>query len=176
MKVHVGSGKVYLPGFTNVDLFQNVSADVYADMMHLPFDRGSCELIYSSHVLEHQHRHMVLATLNYWASLLKPGGTLRLAVPDFAAVCAHYTKFHDIKLLHGLMYGGQDSHLNRHTTAFDKTYLTELLTQAGFVDIEPWDWRTTEHRASDDFSRAYLPHRDETGILMSLNLQAKLPL
>jgi len=171
-RLHIGSGKCYLPGFLNVDLFSNVKADAYHDMTSLPYAAGSFDLIYSSHVLEHQHRHMVLATLNHWHNLLARGGTLRLAVPNFEAICAHYSIHHDLPLLMGLLYGGQDSHLNRHTTTFDEFYLTDLLKKCGFVDIKWWDWRQTDHAEHDDFSQAYLPKmQKDGGRLMSLNLQ-----
>ena len=43
----------------------------------------------------------------------------------------------------------------------------------GFSEVRPWDWRTTEHGALDDYSQAYLPHLDkENGMLVSLNLEA----
>lgn len=175
-KLHIGSGKCYLPGFLNVDLFSNVKADAYHDMTSLPYEAGSFDLIYSSHVLEHQHRHMILATLNHWCSLLRPGGVLRLAVPDFAAVCRWYQNTGDLKSVMGLLYGGQDSHLNRHTTTFDLNYLTELLTKAGMKNIRLWDWRNTEHADHDDFSQCYLPHlQKDTGMLMSLNMEAVKP-
>jgi predicted SAM-dependent methyltransferase len=171
-RLHIGSGKCYLPGFLNVDLFSNVKADAYHDMTALPYAMGSFDLIYSSHVLEHQHRHMVLATLNHWHGLLERGGALRLAVPNFEAICAHYQTHHNLPELMGLLYGGQDSHLNRHTTTFDEFYLTDLLKKAGFVDIKWWDWRLTDHAEHDDFSQAYLPKmQKDGGRLMSLNMQ-----
>ena len=175
-KLHIGSGKCYLPGWLNVDLFSNVKADAYHDMTALPYERGSFDIIYASHVLEHQHRHMVLATLNHWVGLLKPGGTLRIAVPNFEAVCRWYSKTGDLKSVMGLLYGGQDCHLNRHTTTFDDAYLHDLLEAAGLVNVRTWDWRATEHADHDDFSQCHLPHMDkQNGMLMSLNLEATKP-
>ena len=62
---------------------------------------------------------------------------------------------------------------NFHYNIFDEPSLTALLEEAGFVDVQRWDWRTTEHAEVDDFSQAYLPHMDkEKGTLISLNLEA----
>lgn len=179
-KLQIGCGKNYLPpseGWVNHDLFSVVKADVYADMSSLPFVRESFDLVYSSHCLEHCHRHAVVATLAHWADLLKPGGILRLAVPNFAAVCAHYAIHSDVKVLMGLLYGGQTTAKNYHTVTFDEHYLRELLTSVGLKDVRWWDWRQTEHAQYDDFASCYLPHmQKDGGRLMSLNLEATKPL
>lgn len=175
-KLHLGVGKVYLHGWTNVDIFSSVQADLYCDVTHLPFERESYDLIYASHVLEHVHRHMVVATIQHWREILKRGGTLRMAVPDFAAVCQRYTKTKNLPELMGLLYGGQNYPKNSHTVIFDYAYLTECLVKAGFsiTKISRWDWRTTEHADFDDYASAYLPHlQKNTGLLMSLNVEGK---
>lgn len=172
-KLHLGSGKVYLPGWTNVDIFTSCRADRYADVTCLPYEKDSYDLIYASHILEHVHRHMVLATLSHWHGILCHGGILRLAVPDFKAVVEHYVLHQDLPLLIGLLYGGQNYHLNRHTVVFDRATLSHDLHLSGFRDVRTWDWRNTEHANFDDYSQCYLPHMDkEHGVLMSLNLEA----
>ncbi len=175
-KLHIGCGKCYLPGFLNVDLFSNTKADAYHDMTAMPYPPASFDLIYRSHVLEHQHRHMVISTLNHWVAMLKPGGVLRLAVPNFAAVCEYYMRGGRLPDVMGLLYGGQDSHLNRHTVTFDFATLSDYMKKAGLTDIRPWDWRKTEHAEHDDFSQAYLPHlQKDTGLHVSLNLEGTRP-
>lgn len=172
-RLHIGCGKAYLPGWVNLDLFSSVKADVYADLAALPFDRGSFDLIYSSHVLEHVHRHTTIATLGHWRDLLVDGGVLRLAVPDFDAVCRRYTKTRGLPELMGLLYGGQNHPKNNHFVTFDRATLTDALFKAGFSAVRDWNWRETDHAAFDDFSQCYLPHMDkENGALMSLNLEA----
>lgn len=178
-KLNLGCGRCYLPsdeGWINVDYFSNTKADAYHDVANLPYSKESFSLVYCSHLIEHLHRFAIVAVLNHWKSLLEPGGILRLAVPNFEAICEHYIEHRDLKVLMGLLYGGQTMDKNNHNITFDRKYLTELLTQAGFVNVEPWDWRNTEHSAFDDYSRAVLPHMDfENGKLMSLNLQASKP-
>jgi predicted SAM-dependent methyltransferase len=172
-KLHIGTGRNYLPGFHNVDIFSSVHADVYADMTALPFDRGSFELIYASHVLEHAHRHMVLATLTHWRDLLAAGGVLRLAVPDFRACAEYYLRTGSLKDITGLLWGGQNHPKNNHFVGFDLQSLRESLEKVGFSDIRVWDWRETEHSRFDDYSQAHLPHMDkESGTLVSLNVEA----
>jgi predicted SAM-dependent methyltransferase len=173
MKLHIGTGKNYLPGWVNVDIFSSVRADVYADMTALPFERGTFDLIYASHVLEHAHRHMVLATLTHWRDLLAPGGVLRIAVPNFAACVDWYVRTQDLHSITGLLYGGQNHPKNNHFIAFDKPTLTKNLRAVGFTEVREWDWRNTEHSEHDDFSQCFLPHMDKQGgKLMSLNIEA----
>ena len=171
-KLHIGPGKAYFPGWTNVDLFDHVEADMFAHALALPFEGGSFDLIYSSHVLEHLNRHMVSAALYHWRYLLKEGGILRLSVPNFRAVCRYYEKTGDLKSVMGLLYGGQKFVLDHHHVTFDFDSLYNLMSSVGLRDIQTWDWRETEHSLFDDYSQAYLPHMDkENGTLMSLNLE-----
>lgn len=172
-KLHLGAGKNYLPGWTNVDLFSSVQADLYADITNLPLERDSFDLIYASHVLEHVHRNMVLATLSHWRDLLKAGGVLRLAVPDFGACVDRYNKNHDLREITGLLWGGQNHPRNNHFIGFDYTTLSRSLYDVGFKEIGTWDWRKTDHAQFDDYSQAYLPAmQKEDGQLMSLNMEA----
>lgn len=173
MKLHIGCGKVYLHGWVNVDLFSNTAADLCCDITRLPFPSEHFDTVYASHVLEHVHRHMVIATLQHWRDVLKLGGTLRLAVPDFEAVCEQYQQNGNLDELMGLLYGGQNYSRNYHTVIFDESTLTAALRKVGFRHINRWDWRKTEHSEYDDFSQAYLPSMyKETGRLMSLNIEA----
>ena len=172
-RLHIGPGKTYLPGWINVDIFSNVRADIYSSALALPYPTETFDLIYASHVLEHFSRHMVLAALTHWRHLLKVGGILRLAVPDFTAIVERYEETSDLEELLGLLYGGQSSALNGHCVVFDKKLLTKYLNMVGFSKIRLWDWRTTIHTEYDDYSQAYLPHLDKkSGRLMSLNIEA----
>ena len=172
-KLHIGSGRNYIPGWTNLDLFSSVKADVYADIAALPFDRGTFDLIYASHVLEHVQRNAVIATLSHWRDLLKEGGVLRIAVPNFKAVCRRYNETGKLDELIGLLYGGQNHPKNNHFITFDAETLRRDLVKAGFSEIRYWDWRETEHTEFDDYSQCYLPHMDKLdGQLMSLNMEA----
>lgn len=172
-RINLGCGKTYIPGFVNIDLFSSVKADIYADLAALPIDRGSVSLFYCSHLLEHCNRQTVVATLSHWRDLLRDGGILRLAVPNFAAVCEYYQKTGDLKSVMGLIFGGQNHPKNNHFVTFDEATLRESLQLAGFKEIRFWDWRNTEHANFDDYSQAYLPHLNkQNGLHVSLNMEA----
>lgn len=174
-KLHIGTGRNYIPGFTNLDIFSSVRADVYADMTALPFERGSFSLVLAVHVLEHAHRHMILSTLTHWRDMLEDGGVLRIAVPDFEACALWYMQTKDLPSITGLMWGGQNHPKNNHFIGFDYLTLSTALMAVGFKEenIRRWDWRNTEHSQYDDYSQSFLPHmQKDTGLLVSLNVEA----
>lgn len=105
--------------------------------------------------------------------MLKPGGILRVAVPDFAALSKVYQSTGDINLVVGPVSGKQDYEYNTHYRIFDFESLKVLLYSAGFVDVQRYKWQDTIHRDYDDYSQAYIPHKDkENGVLISLNVEA----
>lgn len=174
IKLHLGCGEKIIPGFINVDVRKLPGVDIIDDISNLNrFDKDSVDLIYASHVLEHFGRREYLDILKNWFDIIKPGGILRIAVPDFGAVVEHYNEHKDLKVLRGFLYGGQTYDQNYHYCGWDEKTLIEDLINVGFKIANRYDWRTTEHANVDDFSQCYLPHMDkENGKLMSLNIEA----
>lgn len=98
---------------------------------------------------------------------------MRIAVPDFEAIVMEYLSSGDLERVMGLLYGGQGYDYNFHFQAYDFKRMEYLLTEAGFVNINRYEWKDFLPKGFDDFSRAYLPHMDfEKGRLMSLNILA----
>lgn len=176
MKLHLGCGPRYIPGFVHVDAQPGPHVDIVGPVERLPMADGSVSLIYASHVLEHFGRHEYKAVLQEWFRVLEAGGILRLAVPDFAACAAIYYESglaDGLSGLVGLIVGGQRDGNDFHKMIFDEDFLRGDLLAAGFRQVRRWDWRTTEHAAIDDYSQSYLPHmHKDDGRLMSLNLEA----
>ena len=172
-KLHLGCGTKHIEGYTNIDVRYLPGVDEVNNIKFLRnYKPNSIDVIYACHGLEHFSRWEYKTVLTRWFELLKPGGTLRLAVPNFNSICQHYIKTGDLNPIMGLLYGGQDYDENYHYVTFDYNSLNNDLTQIGFSDIKEYNHKTTEHSYVDDFSKAYLPHLDENGILMSLNIEA----
>jgi predicted SAM-dependent methyltransferase len=172
-KLHLGCGTKHIDGYTNIDVRYLPGVDEVNNIKFLRnYKPNSIDVIYACHVLEHFSRWEYKTVLTRWFELLKPGGVLRLAVPNFNSICQYYTKTGDLTSIMGLLYGGQDYDENYHYVTFDYNSVSNDLTQIGFSNIAEYDHKTTEHFNVDDFSKAYLPHLDENGILMSLNIEA----
>lgn len=176
MKLHLGCGKRFIPGFIHIDAVDYPHVDHVSTIENLSFiPDGSVDLIYNCHVLEHFKRRDVLKVLKEWNRTLKPGGVLRVSVPDFSSLCEVYMRYgKDLGLVIGALFGRQDYLYNIHYNVFDFTSLSALLGEAGFEEVKRYDWRETEHADIDDYSQAYIPHMDkENGLLISLNVECK---
>ncbi len=177
MKLHLGCGKRFIPGFIHIDAVEYPHVNHVATIDHLSFiPDDSVDLIYNCHVLEHFKRNDVVRVLREWARVLKPGGVLRISVPDFASLCNVYQKAQKLDLVIGALFGRQDYLYNIHYNVFDLASLSAQLAQAGLVDVRRYDWRDTEHAQIDDYSQAYVPHMDkDNGTLISLNVECTKP-
>lgn len=180
LRLHLGCGKRYIPGFTHIDRADFPHIDHKQDIRRLAnFADGAAELIYACQVIDYFDREELPDVLAEWRRVLMPGGILRLSAPNFATLARLYQAGLSLDWMLGTMYGkwpdATGGWIYKKTT-FDEASLTKVLDEAGFVGIEHWDWRQTDHAAYDDFSQAYFPHMEkERGILWNLNMQARKP-
>ena len=169
MKIHLGCGGRRLEGFTNIDV-QAPGADMHVDVRDLPFDDGTVDEIYASHVLEHFGRHEYKAVLKEWRRVLRVGGKIYISVPDIESSFAHYARHGDLAALYGALWGGQRDEYDYHKIGFNFQTLDAALTEAGFTATERYDTFKYLPDNFDDYSKAFLPHMDFSGQQMSLNV------
>ena len=175
MRLHIGCrDRIFNDEWVNLDIQGGEGVDIIDDAAELKrVEDGSCDIIYSSHLLEHFGRNDILSVLRVWHRKLKDGGILRLSVPNFESIVQRYLKTRDIEEVLGLMVGSQKNEHEKHLMIFDEKLLTNYLYRAGFRTVAGWNWREVDHSNCDDYSQAYLPHMDkDNGLLMSLNLEA----
>lgn len=116
-----------------------------------PIESESIDAVWSSHNLEHIHRHEVPLALAEFLRVLKPGGLLLLTLPDLQKAAEFVARD---RLEHEVyrspagpitpldMIFGHTASLARghnfmaHKTGFTVQTLHRLLTDAGFVDLE----------------------------------------
>ena len=178
MKLHLGCGTRHFPGYINIDQVDGYNVDLVCDISKLPYEDNSVDVIYACHVLEYfDWQEAESIVLPEWYRVLKPGGTIRIAVPYFDSIVRWYIDKGrcDLSECIGLLFGRQyyNNKYQYHKCVYDHDTLYILLLNVGFGSIHCYNWENTEHSHIDDCSQAYLPHMDKkNGLLMSLNIEA----
>ncbi len=133
MRLNIGAGVTEIPGYTNVD--RKLGMEAYP----LDYPNESVEAIYASHVLEHFSYNQTLDVLKDWVRTLKPGGVLKVAVPDFDKICEWYLSDHAEGLpLEAFLLGSHKDENDHHGAIFNEQKLRELLRLAGLTGISRW--------------------------------------
>jgi hypothetical protein len=128
IRLNLGAGRTPLPGYENWDLKTGQPA------YPLPLPNNSVDEVRASHVLEHFSHLEVMDVLGEWARVLKPGGVLKVAVPNFDWIIANNKD----PILHLYVMGGQTDEYDFHHSIFDEETLRGALAAVGLVEIEPW--------------------------------------
>lgn len=146
LHLHLGCGPKYLLGFVNVDANPLLEIDLWLDVRcGLPFRSGVAESIYSTHMFEHFYPDELQRLLRECVRVLRPGGGIRLVVPNLTSAIAAYSQeqhnwFSDDFPRHFESLGGRFSNFvfcdGQHRTAFDFSYMDEVLRSAGFREVE----------------------------------------
>jgi predicted SAM-dependent methyltransferase len=115
----------------------------------IPHRDGSVDALYASHMLEHLDRAEARCFLAECRRVLRPGGILRLAVPDLRHAAWQYLRLSDgdgflrhlqfdldkprgpVERLHRLLTGGRGHHW-----MYDRESLVALVEGAGFAEVE----------------------------------------
>ncbi|MCC5637240.1 methyltransferase domain-containing protein [Nostoc sp. CHAB 5844] len=146
LKVHLGPGQQnYLPGWVNLDAnFLTSKIDLWADLNSpLPFRDGSVDIFYSHHVLEHLPDSLLQKKFEEMFKALRSGGGIRIGVPHLGNACRKYLEkdfawFSEFPERRDSIGGRLTNFIfcaGEHLTALDESYLAELATKVGFVDI-----------------------------------------
>lgn len=166
-KIHLGSGQTILHGWANIDM---IGGDIRLNLCwRLPFDDQSVRLAFSAHTFEHFDYHTAAPRLlAEVARILKPGGTLRLVVPDIGAYTQAYAQddtafFNDYDrvrpefggaagyttpLAKTMLMGGSAVKAGAwfdHKMGYDFETLAHMLRQAGFSSIERRRFGESQH-------------------------------
>lgn len=164
IRLNIGCGTAGIPGWVNIDnspsillsrlpfgkqIFQtpNWPSDVLrADVRkRIPFPNTSVSCVYSSHTFEHFTYEESRAVASECFRVLKPGGILRIVVPDLEILVRDYLdgqsdplashKFISRLLLKAsireIVHAGA-----HHKQMFDERSLAHMLREAGFVRPE----------------------------------------
>jgi predicted SAM-dependent methyltransferase len=132
MKLNLGGGGHTPDGYVEID--HQSGGEIYP----LPFGDGSAEVVRASHCLEHFSHKIVGDVVKEWVRVLKPGGTLKIAVPDFRKIVSWYVQGKNDLPLQLYLMGGQKDEDDYHKTIFEYGLLKTVMEKAGLEDIRPW--------------------------------------
>jgi SAM-dependent methyltransferase len=170
--IHLGCGRINHPDFINVDLCLYPHVHYLRDIKDLTiFPDSFADLIYVSHCLEHIPHPKVASVLMEWWRVLKPGGILRLSVPDFDTMVQIYEENEkDLDLIIGPLMGAQDFSQDFHYICFNEKTLSRHLLNAGFFEVRKWIHGSGPYTSLPDWSGRCFEINGKT-YNISLNLE-----
>lgn len=142
MNLNLGAGGQVIPGYTAVDI---ETGEQHHDLGRFPWPvpDGAIGEILASHILEHFNRHIGYTFLCECYRILRPGGVLRLAVPDYdifadCMVKGDWRPVGGYKWTDANYFFGGDPESEhrahwRHKYAYTYGLLEHLLREIGFV-------------------------------------------
>lgn len=140
--VNLGCGKDYRAGYINVDINIVFKRDMWLDLRNpLPFRDTTVHGIFCSHTFEHFAHEQTLRLARECRRVLRPGGVLRVGVPDFVPAIEAYMAGNLAWLRSEGRSAGRrfSDHVlaqANHKLLFDYGYLEELLHDAGFAEVQ----------------------------------------
>jgi len=173
VNLHLGCGLINHPKFINIDGMPYPHVHYVRAIDDLsPFKDESISLIYACHCLEHFSHIEVPVVISKWIKKLKPGGILRLSVPDFDKLVDIYLENHkDVDLILSSLMGGQGDKFDFHKVAFNSESLKKLLLNAGFHEVREWHPSDCTLSNFDDWSSRPISIYGKN-YFVSLNLEA----
>ncbi len=128
-RVNLGAADTVIDGFHGMDGKRGDS--IY------PLEAEGLSEIRASHCLEHFPGAEIPAIIADWVRALEPGGTLKIAVPDFKIITEQYALGNEMPYQSFVM-GAQTDERDYHKSLFDEETLAALLRDNGLVCIRRW--------------------------------------
>lgn len=147
-KLNLGCGFDIRPGYLNVDFQSFHHPDLVADIRKLEMLPSEYyEEIVAQDCLEHFPRCDTQPALAEWSRLLKPGGVLKLRVPNLLGLLELFTwesqrSIASQENLVQCLFGTQAYNGDWHLTGFTQVLLEHYLQEAGFDDFK---FETKDH-------------------------------
>ena len=102
----------------------------------VPLPDSSADFIYTSHALHHLYRDEAAAVLADAFRVLKPGGTIRVAVPNLEYIFELYQRGEREQALEFFFYSSQPrNYLSRRQYQYDFELLRQMLAAGGYHQI-----------------------------------------
>ncbi len=116
-------------------LFHNLS-------LSLPLHDQSVDIIYSSHFFEHLFKGEAAKLLKSCYRALKPGGLIRISIPDLAYAISLYSLGKKTEMLDNYFFvENRGSYLARHKYMYDFELIKQALEEAGFSNVKRYEYQ-----------------------------------
>jgi SAM-dependent methyltransferase len=143
LKLNIGAGDTHIDGYTPVDIKTGT------DAAQLPYADNSVDEIYACHVLEHFPVEETVNVLTEWRRVLKPGGRIKVAVPDFDKLIEKRNDPLQRRIASRMIVGGWTDTTDKHGAVFDGDSLRDDLYAAGFGSIDTFESFANDNSAAD---------------------------
>jgi predicted SAM-dependent methyltransferase len=157
-RLNWGCGEYPEPGWLNSDIKDSPGIDIVADVRAgLPLETDSIDYITSIHALPELPYPDLVPALAELRRVLKPGGVLRLALPDLDRTIAAYQRgdheYFDVPDADARSIGAkfvtQMTWYGYSHSLFVYDFVEELLERAGFAQITRCQYKQTASRWPD---------------------------
>lgn len=132
VKINVGAGDTVIPGFTPLDIKTGT------DIRKLPYEDGSVDVVYASHVLEHLPFGEIYPAMKEMARVLRPHGEMWVAVPDMSKTTKEWNEINRTFMARVIM-GGQTDENDYHKSCFDQDMLRRAMNAVGIGMVTTFD-------------------------------------
>lgn len=130
IRLNLGAGDIPIEGYIPID--RKTGHELYP----LDYPDASVDCVRCSHALEHLPRAEVLPALTEWARVLKPGGSMRLAVPDLDVILRMHAAGQ--RGVEPYLMGGQVDADDFHKTVWTENKLRMLMRGVGLRRVRRW--------------------------------------
>jgi SAM-dependent methyltransferase len=170
MKLYLGSRDYKPDGFLTVDIDPTHGPDILADVADFrDLASGSVEEVCASHILEHLPWPVAFKAVSEWTRVLRPGGVLRIAVPDLGLLARLVCEGRNPWVATGLMFGvGRlENALEAHQYGYTRDMLLGMLRVLGMGAFDWWK------HDMPDASNGWMRDDAEGRIAISLNMLSR---
>lgn len=114
-------------------IFRNVE---YLNLFKpLPYAESTFRHVFSSHVFEHLPRAKLALLLRELHRVLRPGGTMRVSVPDLTIMVKNYSEQDGDAFVNAIFEIDHANAKNRHHWMYNECSMRVILSAAGFTNI-----------------------------------------
>lgn len=125
-----------------------VPVDVVCDARKLTLPDGYADIVYNSECLEHFPWKEYQAVLAEWCRIVKPGGMIRIEVPDFLLACRQILEWDCLdgdRRMQQIFFAEQLNEFDFHFVGLTHRMLVDDFERMGFIILDvkrgdEWGW------------------------------------